>query len=268
MTDDNTPSGTVLLTGAAGRMGRTMRTELSQRFARVRLFSRSPIDQLGPSEEVALGDLSDRAAVQGACEGADVVIHLGGKADEAEFEEILSSNIVGTYNIFESAREAGVRRVVFASSHHVTGFYPVSHATRVDQPVRPDTYYGVSKVFGESLGRLYHDKWGLEVVCLRIGVCRPEPENSDQLRTWLSVDDSVQLVSAAAKNSVTEGFAIVYGVSGNSRCFWDSSTQAEIGFSPQHSADDFGHRFDTSAAYSVPWQGGAFTDADYVGGTW
>jgi uronate dehydrogenase len=259
---------TVLLTGAAGRMGRTLRTPLSAAFDTVRLFSRRPLSPLAAGEQVAIGDLSDAAAVFAACQGVDVIVHLGGKADEATFQEILNSNIVGTYNVFEGAKRAGVRRVVYASSHHVTGFYPVENLTTVDSPVRPDTYYGVSKVFGEALGRLYHDKWGLEVVCLRIGVCRVEPENSDQLRTWLSVEDSVRLVKSAATCELPDGIATVYGVSDNARRFWDSDAGAKIGFFPEDSADSFANLFAEGAGFSYPWQGGAFTGVDYVGGIW
>lgn len=266
---ESTGSGArVLLTGAAGRMGRTLRKPLAESFDTVRLFARRPISPLDPGEELAIGDLSEAAAVASACEGVDVIVHLGGKADEASFDEILGANIIGTYHIFEAARRSGVRRVVYASSHHVTGFYPVDHLTTVEQPVRPDTYYGVSKVFGEALGRLYHDKWGLEVVCLRIGVCRPEPENSDQLRTWLSVADSARLVQSAATSDLAEGFATVYGVSDNANRFWDTTPGAKIGFFPKDSADSFAHLFAENAAFSFPRQGGAFTGADYVGGIW
>lgn len=268
MAADRSGGATVLLTGAAGRMGRTLRTPLAEAFDTVRLFSRRPLSPLDAREELAIGDLSDAAAVSAACEGVDVVVHLGGKADESTFHEILNSNIVGTYHVFEGARRAGVRRVVYASSHHVTGFYPVDHFTTVESPVRPDTYYGVSKVFGEALGRLYHDKWGLEVVCLRIGVCRVEPENADQLRTWLSVKDSVRLVKSAATCELPDGIATVYGVSDNARRFWDSAPGDKIGFFPEDSADGCAHLFADGAPFSSPWQGGAFTGADYVGGIW
>lgn len=260
--------GTVLLTGASGRMGRTLRAPLARDFDVVRLYSRQPIEPLHAGEQLAIGDLSDMAAVGSACEGVDVVVHLGGKADESSFDEILESNIVGTYHVFEAARQAGVRRVVYASSHHVTGFYPVDHLTRVEEPVRPDSYYGVSKVFGEALGRLYRDKWGLEVVCLRIGVCRVAPENSDQLRTWLSVEDSARLVRAAAVAELPDGFATVYGVSNNANRFWDSAAGGKIGFIPEDSADSFAHLFAEDSSFSFPRQGGAFTGPDYVGGIW
>lgn len=253
----------LLLTGAAGRMARPLRPSLGADFDTVRLYSRSQIDSTAPGEELILGDLEDLEALERASSGADVIVHLGGKADEADFEDILSANVLGTYNVFEAARRAGVSRVVYASSHHVTGFHPVSEMVSIDSDVRPDTYYGVSKVFGEALGRLYHDKWDLDVVCLRIGVCREEPETSDHLRTWLSVPDSVRMVRAAATHDLADGFAIVYGVSDNTGRFWDTSSAAQIGFVAKDSADRFAGRLGRDKAYSA-WQGGAFTGSSQL----
>lgn len=249
-------------------MASAIRPRLRQTFDEVVLFARSPIDDLGENERHIIGDLADLDTVVEAAVGADVVVHLGGKADEAAFEEILEANVAGTYNVFEASRRAGVRRVVYASSHHVTGFHPVETIVDEVSPVRPDTMYGVSKVFGEAVGRLYADKWGLEVVCLRIGVCRERPENSDQLRTWLSIPDSVSLVEAAISADLPEKYRIVYGVSNNSRRFWEDASARSLGYFPQDSADDFSDEFDASAPYSTDKQGGRFTSAEYAGGTW
>lgn len=259
---------TLLLTGASGRMAQPIRPALAQSVDRLVLYSRSSIDTVHEREQLALGTLEDLPALERACADVDVVIHLGGKADEAEFSDILSANIVGTYNVFEAARRAGVRRVVYASSHHVTGFHSPEDMVGVDSEVRPDSYYGVSKVFGEALGRLYHDKWGLEVVCLRIGVCRQAPESSDQLRTWLSTHDSIRLVQAAVAGELSEGYARVYGVSDNSGRFWDTGAGERIGYVPQDSADDFATEFPGSHEFSSAFQGGAFTASDYRGGIW
>lgn len=249
-------------------MARAIRPALTAEFRRVVLYARSELDGLAPSEQSVTGHLEDFEALKRACQGIDVVIHLGGKADESDFSEILDSNIRGTYNVFEAARSAGVRRVVYASSHHVTGFHDVDTKVDADSEVRPDTFYAVSKVFGEALGRLYHDKWGLEVVCLRIGVCREEPENTDQLRTWLSIPDSIRLVRAAAVNELTNGYVTTYGVSKNAERFWDASNAAQIGFEAADSADEFRSRFPADRPFSTRWQGGAFTAGDYRGGIW
>lgn len=259
----------LLLTGAAGRMATAIRPHLLEDFERTHLYSRSAIDPLHKGEHEFLGDLEDLEALSRAAAGVDVIVHLGGKADEAPFDEIMSSNILGTHNVFEAARQAGVRRVVYASSHHVTGFHRATDHVSERSDVRPDTLYGASKVFGEGMGRLYHDKWGLEVVCLRIGVCREEPENSDQLRTWLSIPDSIRLVQAAAMHELSTGFVTVYGVSNNARAFWVNEAGAdEIAFTARDSADDFAEKFDAHAEFSTVWQGAAFTAKDYSGGTW
>jgi uronate dehydrogenase len=258
----------LLLTGASGRMAGAMRPALTASADEVRLYSRSTVEPLAEGEALAQGALEDLDTLERACVGVDTVIHLGGKADEAPFDEILSSNIVGTYNVFEAARRAGVRRVVYASSHHVTGFHSVDEMVSASSDVRPDTYYGVSKVFGEALGRLYADKWGLEVVCLRIGVCREAPENADQLRTWLSQDDGVRLVLAAVESELSTGYVTVYGVSDNSRRFWDIEGAAAIGYQPQDSADAFADALGSETPFSSAFQGGRFTGRDYSGGTW
>lgn len=249
-------------------MAAAIRPRLRDTFDEVVLFARSPLNDLGQNEHPITGDLADLDAVVEAAAGADVVVHLGGKADEAPFDDIAQANIAGTYNVFEASRRAGVRRVVYASSHHVTGFHSVETAVDETSAVRPDTMYGVSKVFGEAVGRLYADKWGLEVVCLRIGVCRERPQNADQLRTWLSIPDSISLVEAAISADLPERFRVVYGVSNNSRRFWSDASARSLGYSPRDSADDFSAEFDTTAAYSSDKQGGRFTNREYAGGTW
>ncbi|WP_156252345.1 NAD-dependent epimerase/dehydratase family protein [Pseudactinotalea terrae] len=256
------------LTGASGRLAGPLRPALRAHADQVRLFDRVPVGDPRPGEVVIEGELEDLDAVEAAVSGAEVIVHLGGKADEAPFPEILSANVVGTYHVLEAAHRHGVRRVVYASSHHVTGFYQPDQLVGIDSTVRPDSYYGVSKVVGESLGRLYHDKWGLEVVCLRIGVCREAPETSDQLRTWLSPADSVQLVMAAVTAPLEHGYQVVYGFSDNSRAFWSRDGAAAIGFEPGDSADDHAEAFDVDAEFSHPHQGGAFAAPDYRGGIW
>jgi uronate dehydrogenase len=254
----------VLLTGASGRIAQALRPALIEG-GQVRLYTRSPITETIDGEEVFHGRLEDLDSVVTACDDVSTVVHLGGISDEADFDRIVDANVVGTYNVFEAARRCGVRRVVFASTHHVTGFYPTDAVLDETASPRPDTLYAVSKVFGESVGRLYHDKWGMEVVCLRIGACRGEPENADQLRTWLSTPDCVRLIVTAVRNEVPAGFAIVYGVSDNSRSFWDASSARDLGFAPRDAADDFDDRFPSCDRFSSPWQGGMYTDPDYRG---
>lgn len=254
----------VLVTGASGRIAHALRPALADD-GPVRLFTRSPIAETLEHEEVFHGRLEDLDSVVMACDDVSTIVHLGGISDEAAFDRIVEANVVGTYNVFEAARRCGVRRVVYASTHHVTGFYPVEAVVDDSVLPRPDTLYAVSKIFGESLGRLYHDKWGIEVVCLRIGACRDEPENADQLRTWLSTPDCVRLIVAAARNDVPGGFAVVYGVSDNSRSFWDATGARRLGFAPRETADVFDDRFPDRDSFSSPWQGGMYADPAYRG---
>src|SRR5690625_1658252 len=163
-------SNEIAITGAGGRMASVLRESFRQDGRSLALLARSQTEHFD-DERLLLGNLEDYEYVAASLAGVESGIHLGGKADESDHAEIVSSNNSGTYNVFEAARENGVRRVIYASSHHVSGFRSANEMTSVEDPVRPDTLYGVSKVFGEGLGRLYADKWGLEVVCLRIGVC-------------------------------------------------------------------------------------------------
>lgn len=257
----------VMYTGATGRMAGSIRKTLAGEFERVRLFARSQPDALLVGEEVVLGDLTDFETVRRACEDVDVIVHFGGIADESSFSAILSSNIEGTYNLFEAARQAGVRRVVFASSNHVTGFYPSNEVIDAHAAPRPDSFYGVSKVFGEALGRLYHDKWGMEVVSLRIGIFRPVPTDVRQLALWLSPRDGAELVRRAVI-APGIGYLTVFGVSANTRSYWDNSEPARLlGFTPLDDAETYADAVD--AGQQAPrLQGGQYTDPDYEGGSW
>lgn len=262
----------VMYTGGTGRMGVVIRESLAGRYDAVRLLSRSPVDSLHESESVIRGDLTDLAAVEAAAEDVDVIIHLGGISDEAPFEEILESNILGTYNVYEAARRQHVRRVVFASSNHAIGFYPTDVALTASMPVRPDTYYGTSKVFGEGLARLYYDKWGIESVCLRIGSFRQRPEDERQLSTWLSHRDGVELIRCSVETADV-GFVVAFGVSANRRSWWkDDPGAASLGFRAVHDSEGFADSVrGRSVAVDVQpealtRQGGPFTQADYRGG--
>src|SRR5690606_37365717 len=171
------PMHRILLTGAAGEIGTVLRAGLKGLYPVLRLSHRRSIDDIEPGEEFRLARLDDLDEVMDAMQGVDAVVHMGGKAQEGEWDEVLPSNIIGAYNIFEAARRQGVRRVVFASSHHVIGYYRRGREVGPREAFRPDSRYAVSKVFGEALGRLYADKHGLNVVCLRIGSFQERPRN-------------------------------------------------------------------------------------------
>lgn len=259
---------TVLYTGGTGRMGRVIREGLQGRYDRVVLFARrAPEEALFENEEVVIGDLADLDTLTDAAKGVDVIVHLGGVADEATYEEIRTANIDGTYTVYEAARRAGVRRVVYASSNHIVGFHPASEVLDETAPLRPDTYYGVSKAFGEALASLYHDKWGIESVLLRIGTFRPAPEDQRQLALWLSWPDGIELVRCSIENGPV-GCQVVYGTSANTEQWWDAAAGwAAIGYQPKDDAADHAEGVDRAAA-APTLHGGAFAAADYRGGVW
>ena len=166
----------VLLTGASGRIGSCLRAGLRDELEELRLTDRHELEEPpSGSETFVAAELTDPAAVDRAMEGVEAVVHLAAEPGELAFGELLGSNFTGTFNVFDAARRAGVRRVVFASSNHATGFYPAGERLTGVEPVRPDGLYGVSKVFGEALARMYCDRFGLEAICLRIGAFQPRP---------------------------------------------------------------------------------------------
>ncbi|PYC83195.1 NAD-dependent dehydratase [Streptomyces tateyamensis] len=227
----------VLITGAAGAVGGYLRAGLPGLGWQIRGFDRVPGEGLA-TEDWHVGDIRDAEALDAACDGVDAIIHLAGIPVEAPFADILSTNIDGTYQVFEAARRCGVRRVVYASSNHAVGFTPRTELAGVDTRQRPDTYYGLSKVFGEGIGSLYADKYGLEVVAVRIGSCFPVPRTVRMLESWLSPADAVDLFRACL---TTPGlrYEVVYGISANSRAWWDLAPARKLGYDPQDDAEAF-----------------------------
>jgi len=228
----------LLLTGAAGGLGRELRRRLKAYCARLRLSDIADLGDATENEELRPARLEDRTAVLALLEGVDAVVHLGGISTEHAFDDILQANIVGTYNLYEAARRHGVKRIVFASSNHVTGFYRQDEVIGPDAPMRPDGYYGMSKAFGENLAQFYWDRWGIETVSLRIGSSFPEPKDRRMLATWLSYDDLERLVVAALTAPVVR-HTVVYGMSDNTTRWWDNTPAAHLGFRPLDSSEPF-----------------------------
>ncbi len=239
---------TVLLTGAAGGLGTLMRGLLPSYGYTLRLLDVVPVEPLPGedgqerTEEVITADLADRAALREAVRDVDAIVHLAGISLEASFEKILRANIEGTYNLYEAAREEGVRRVVFASSNHAVGYTPRPREgdplIPVDVPHRPDTFYGLSKCFGEDLAQLYWDRHGIETVSVRIGSCFPEPTSVRMLSVWMSPADGARLFHAAL-TAEGVGHTVVHGSSANTRLWWDLSSARALGYEPRDDSEPY-----------------------------
>ena len=210
------------------------------------------------------------AQVEAICEGVDGILHFGGYSVEGPWDNILQSNIIGCYNLFEAARKKGVKRVVFASSNHAVGFYPRHHRIGTDVTARPDSRYGVSKVFGEAVGALYADKHGLGVTCLRIGNFGDKPLDHRRLSIWLKPEDLVQLCRIGLDHPDIH-FEIFYGASYNERAWWDNHRAYDLGYRPTGRGEDFREHAMAEQAKLKPdpvgdfYQGGAFCGMEFDG---
>lgn len=246
----------VLVTGMSGQIGGILRDRLGDRYA----FSGIDTKAV-EGVDVLVADIANLDAIQLAFEGIDTVVHLGADpSPSASWESVLNNNLIGTRNVFEAARLAGVRRVIFASSNHVVGYVPLKEEpynaiyegrlNEVRRPfpmldatvMRPDSYYGVSKAFGESLGSYFHDAFGMSVICIRIGwVMTPDDPafHPTALSLWLSHRDTADLMAKCIDAPPSVGFSIIHGMSNNSLRIWESeTTEALVGFRPQDNAGE------------------------------
>ena len=229
----------------------------------LRLSDRSDIAAPGPGEEVVVAELGNPQQVMTLCEGVTAIVHLGGISTEKTWESILEANIAGMVHLYEGARKHGVRRIVFASSNHVTGFYRQDEVISPKDPVRPDGFYGLSKAFGENLAQLYWDKHGIETVSIRIGSSFAEPSDRRMLATWMSFDDTERLVVAALTAPIV-GHTVIYGMSDNANTFWDNTSARHIGYRPRDSSDPFRVSVEArqqvidSSQATARYQGGGF----------
>lgn len=220
----------VLITGAAGDVGGHLRRELAGRYD-LRLSDVRPLPGRARGERFARADITKLKDALRITKGVDAIVHLGGYSVEGPWDAIHAANITGCYNVIEAARRNGVERFVFASSNHAVGFYERGEILDHRVPVRPDGRYGLSKAFGEALGSLYADKYGLRVFCMRIGNVHPVPQDKRRLSIWVSPRDFAQLVSIGLEHPDVR-FEIVYGVSGNARSFYDNANAARLGYCP------------------------------------
>ena len=253
----------LLLTGAAGGLGKVLRPRLAALTHTLRLSDVASLGDAAPNEELMPCDLGDYDAMLSLMDGVDSVVHLGGMSIDGPFEPILNANIRGAYNLYEAARIKGTKRILFASSNHVVGFHKQSERLDANVPLRPDGNYGVSKAFGEAVSRFYFDRYGIETVCMRIGSSFPKPIDRRMMSTWLSFDDLTTLITCALSASAV-GHTIVYAASDNKPSWWDNRMAAHLGWAPKDSSEPYRAEMEATAVHlpaddlAMQYQGGGF----------
>jgi nucleoside-diphosphate-sugar epimerase len=226
----------LLVTGGAGRIATALRPLLRSSYT-LRLADVRPLPESSPAEdEFAHADVQSLSAMEQACEGMNAVLHLAGQpSTSANWQEVRGANIDGTYNVFEAARRNGVGKVVFASTNHVMGFRYLEgdQPIGVDDAIRPDSLYGVSKAFGEALARYYSDAFEMSMICLRIGWFTPrDPTASRHQPLWISARDLAQVVTLCLESP--RRFGIYNATSNNAQAHWDiERTRSDLGYAPQ-----------------------------------
>jgi uronate dehydrogenase len=253
----------LLLTGAAGALGNVLRKSLAEQTQQLRLSDIKPLGMAASHEELIQCDLADKTATLALAQGVDAIVHFGGVSTEHSFETVLGANISGIFHIYEGARLHGVRRVVFASSNHAIGFHPQTEVIDANCLARPDSYYGLSKAYGEGMAQFYWNRYGIETVSLRIGSSFPEPIDARMLVTWLSFRDLAELVRCALV-APNVGHTIVYGASNNRDKWWDNRLAAHLGFEPQDNTEAWRAGLEALPALSAEdpaklYQGGGYT---------
>lgn len=246
----------VLITGAAGALGRVIRADLAGRFELVRCTDIAKMAPPRSGEQVVVADLGDLSALKELTREIDAVIHFGGEISDTTWERINHANLLGTANVFAAAAQSGVKRVIFASTNHVVGFHPTTDRLDGSTLVRPDTMYGASKAFGEAIGHVYAAKTDMRVMCMRIGTCRERPIDSRGLATWLSYGDLVRLVNVGL--TAEYKFEAVYGVSANTRRRWDDPVAERLGYQPVDDAEVYADDVVPSPEGDDDFHGGSF----------
>lgn len=271
----------IAITGAAGIVGTGLRQELLQRGYTLQLLDLKPITDCVDHEQSAIVDITDQAQLAALLRGCTAVIHLAACTTDAPWPELVRLSVEGTISLFDAAREAGVARVVYASSHHVVGMHPrAPHGPRLGTEVqlRPDSRYGVGKAFGESIGALYACKYGMPVLAIRIGNVNHQPIDRRRMGNWLSWRDLGQLVSIGLEHPDLV-FSVVYGISDATGRHYDNAAAYALGYQPQDAnavafeeqvlRDDPAPAAGSEAALSAAelTLGGTFSQAEYVGDT-
>ncbi|MGI9411300.1 MAG: NAD-dependent epimerase/dehydratase family protein [Hyphomicrobiaceae bacterium] len=259
----------VLITGASGGIGTYLRKLMKPLYPELILSDIEQPNNLAADETFVAANLNDLNVVEQICDGVDGIVHLGGISGEAPWESILNSNIVGCYNLFEAARRKSVKRIVFASSNHAVGFYPRHEKIATEVTLRPDSRYGVSKAFGESIGAMYAYKHGIGVTCLRIGNVGPEPIDERRLAIWISPEDLVLLIRIGLERTDLV-FEVMYGISDNARAWFDNSHAVSLGYAPTGKSEELAEKVLAAQATIPPnpagdyYQGGTFCSDEYT----
>ncbi|RRO20026.1 NAD(P)-dependent oxidoreductase [Saccharopolyspora rhizosphaerae] len=251
-----------MITGAAGGIGTLVRPRLRKQGRTLRLLdiTRPAPPEASEDVEIVEGSVTDADTMALACEDVDAILHLAGHSRENSWAETLSVNIDGTRTVLEAARKSEVPRVLLASSNHAAGFRPVSETATLaaDSAPRPDTYYGVSKAAVEALGSLYHSRFGMDVICLRIGSCFEEVHDERGLGLWLSPDDAARLFEACL-SCRSPGYRVIWGVSANTRRPVPLDEAEALGYRPQDDAEVFASQVTPGTDHDL--LGGPFTTA-------
>ena len=241
----------ILLTGAAGVLGNELREKLSKECKSLRISDKLKLDKIFQNEEVFKVDLSNEDEMLELTKNIDCVIHMGGQSIEGSWNNVLNSNIIGMYNLYEGCRKNNVKRVIWASSVHTVGFYPRAHIVDNKTMPRPDSNYGLSKVFGESLAQYYWDKYGIETISIRIYSCVAEPKDHRMLSTWLSYNDLKSLIKACIDSSNVQ-HSIIFGVSNNDSILIDNKYANHIGYKPKDNAEKFRKQIEEKTGFVDP----------------
>ncbi len=228
----------ILLTGAAGALGNQLRETLSKECVFLKISDKVNLEKKFHNEVVEIADLASTESILKLTKDIDCIVHMGGQSIEGSWDNVLNSNIIGMYNLYEACRKNKIKRVIWASSVHTVGFYPRSEVIDSKAMPRPDSNYGLSKVFGESLAQYYWDKYKLETVSVRIYSCVPEPKDHRMLSTWLSYDDLRSLIIACI-NSPNVQHSVIFGVSNNDSVLIDNKHAKHIGYKPKDNAEEF-----------------------------
>lgn len=262
----------VALTGGSGRVGQSLRRFLRAKFADIRILDLTDPGELAESESWSQVDICDLGALTAALEGVDAIVHLAGYPGERSIEDIVRVNVIGTHNLYEAARLNGIRRIVLGSSNHATGFYPRDRCITSDDPMRPDSFYGLSKCWNELEAGLYFEKFGITTLIIRIGNATIEPgdarSDARSHAIWVSPRDLAALVMIGLEHPDID-CTTVYGVSRGANDWWDNSAAARLGYRPLDCAEGFSTPQDQKRIgehdVAERFQGGRFCAKDHDG---